>query len=217
MSSIQHLLLGHGGVVAYLLIFAVVFAEDALFVGFVIPGETAAVLGGVLASRGSVSLGIMTFVVILAAVLGDTVGYLIGRALGPRILQIRPLRNHQHRLAAAQAFVRERGAPAVFLGRFVAFFRATVPGLAGMSHMHYRRFLVWNVAGGIVWGVGAVLIGWFAGNSFARVEQTAGLASAIIVGVIVVTAAVSWIIVRRRREAREEHAPRAPHHDDPSA
>ncbi len=206
LDSIQSFLLGHGGVVAYLIVFGLVFAEDALFIGFVVPGETAAVLGGVLASRGSVDVWVMMGVVIVAAIAGDTVGYQIGRHLGARVLEIRPLRHHQHRLHHAQEFVRERGAPAVFLGRFVAFFRATVPGLAGMSHMPYRRFLAWNALGGIIWGIGFVTIGWIAGNSFARVESAAGTVAAIVVAVIVVAALVFWGVRRHRRDNAEERA-----------
>jgi membrane-associated protein len=206
VDPIQHFLLGHGGVVAYLLVFGLVFAEDALFAGFVIPGETAAVLGGVLASRGSVNLGIMIGVVVVAAIVGDSVGYEVGHYFGSRLMQLRPLRAHQHRLQHAQDFVRDHGAPAVFLGRFVAFFRATVPGLAGMSHMPYRRFLPWNAVGGLMWGSGFVLLGWLAGNSFARIEKTAGLVSAIVVAAVVVVALVIWAVRRHRREAEEELA-----------
>jgi membrane-associated protein len=170
----------------------------------VIPGETAAVLGGVLASRGSVDVWVMMGVVIVAAIAGDSVGYEVGRHLGTRVLQIRPLRHHQHRLQRAQDFVRERGAPAVFLGRFVAFFRATVPGLAGMSGMPYRRFIAWNAVGGIVWGIGFVAIGWLAGNSFKRVESAAGTIAAIVVAVIVLAAVVYWVVRRKRRDAADE-------------
>lgn len=204
MFSIQDFFLSHGALIAYLLAFALVFAEDALFVGFVLPGETAAVLGGVLASQGVVNLEAMIAIVVVAAILGDSVGYEIGRRFGPRILEMGPLARHRHRLQRAQDFVRDRGAPAVFLGRFVAFFRAVVPGLAGISRMPYGRFLAWNAAGGIVWGVGCVLIGWFAGNSFARIEAVAGLAAAVVVAVIVIGAVVVWVVRRHRREAAEE-------------
>ncbi len=209
LEPIQNFLLGHGGVVAYLIVFGLVFAEDALFVGFVIPGETAAVLGGVLASRGSVDVWVMMAVVVVAAIAGDSVGYEIGRHFGTRILRMRPLRKHQHRVHRAQEFVRRRGAPAVFLGRFVAFFRATVPGLAGMSRMPYRTFISWNAVGGFVWGIGVVMIGWLAGNSFARVEQAAGTVAAIVVAVIVIGALIVWAVRGHRREVEEERVEEA--------
>ena len=105
--------------------------------------------------------------------------------------------------------MRRRGAPAVFLGRFVAFFRATVPGLAGMSRMPYRTFISWNAAGGLVWGIGVVMIGWLAGNSFARVESAAGTVAAIVVAVIVIGALIVWAVRGHRREAEEERVEEA--------
>lgn len=117
--------------------------------GFVIPGETAAVLGGVIASQGRVHLWLMIVLVVVAAVVGDTVGYEIGRHVGPRILQLRVLDKRRRRLNDAQDFLRRRGGWAVFLGRFVAFFRAVMPALAGTSRMPYLRFLAFNAAGGL--------------------------------------------------------------------
>src|SRR4051812_31675703 len=130
MGSLIDRILGVPGGLVYVLVGLLVFAEDALFVGFVIPGETAAVLGGVDASRGHVQLWLMIVVVVVAAIVGDTVGYELGRHVGPRILDARILRGHQRRLGDAQEFLGRRGGSAVFLGRFVAFFRAVMPALA---------------------------------------------------------------------------------------
>lgn len=147
------------GPVVYAVIALVVFAEDALFVGFVLPGETAAVLGGVIASQGHVQLRLIMVLVVVAAVVGDSVGYEVGRHLGPRILNMRVLAKRRKRLDDAQAFLRRRGGSAVFLGRFVAFFRAMMPALAGTSRIAYRKFLAFNAAGGLIWGAGFVLLG----------------------------------------------------------
>ena len=122
MSSLLDRLSHLNGVVVYLVVAALVFAEDALFVGFVLPGETAAVLGGVIASQGRVQLWLMIVLVVAAAIVGDTVGYEIGRHVGPRILRLRILDKRRRRLDDAQEFLRRRGGWAVFLGRFVAFF-----------------------------------------------------------------------------------------------
>jgi membrane protein DedA with SNARE-associated domain len=140
------------GLLVYIVVAALVFAEDALFVGFILPGETAAVLGGVIASQGRVQLWLMIVLVVAAAIVGDTVGYEIGRHVGPRILNLRVLDRHRRRLDDAQEFLRRRGGWAVFFGRFVAFFRAVMPALAGASLMPYRRFLAFNASGGLVWG-----------------------------------------------------------------
>ena len=150
----------------------VVLAEDALFVGFVIPGETVAILGGVAASLGHVPLTAVLAVVVGAAVVGDTIGFEVGRRLGPRILGARILQRHRSRLDEARGFLGRRGGWAVFLGRWTAFFRAVMPALAGTTPMSYRRFFVFNATGGLLWGVAVVLAGYLAGASYARVEGT---------------------------------------------
>jgi membrane protein DedA with SNARE-associated domain len=193
-------LLGLHGAAVYLIVGLLVFAEDALFVGFVVPGETAAVLGGVAASRGHVSLTLICAVVVVAAIVGDSVGYEIGARYGTRLLSVRVLRRRRPRIDAARATLARRGGLAVFLGRFVAFLRAVMPFLAGTSRMRYRRFLAYNAAGGLLWGIASVLLGYLAGNSYAAIEKTFGRVVALVVAAIVVVALVAWSIRRRRRE-----------------
>ncbi|HEY2297873.1 MAG TPA: DedA family protein [Jatrophihabitans sp.] len=199
MSLIDRLLDLRGAMV-YLIVAAIVFAEDALFVGFVIPGETAAVLGGVIASRGHVSYPLIAVTVVLAAVVGDTVGYEVGRHLGPRIIDSKPLAKRRERIGSAQDFLRRRGGSAVFLGRFVAFFRAVMPALAGASRMFYPRFLAYNAAGGIIWGVGFTLLGFLAGNSYKQIEKTVGRGAAFAVAGIVIVGFIVWRVRAHRRD-----------------
>lgn len=200
LSSLVDQLLSMSGVLVYVIVGLLVFAEDALFVGFVLPGETAAVLGGVDASRGHVSLPVMMAVVVTAAIVGDSVGYEVGRQVGPRILEIRPLRRHRHRLADAERFLATKGGSAVFFGRFVAFFRAVMPALAGTARMHYPRFLAFNAAGGVVWGIGFVLLGFLAGNSYASVERTVGRGAAVAVAAVVIVVIIVWRVRRASKE-----------------
>ncbi len=183
---------------AYTLVALLVFGEAAVFVGFVLPGETAVVLGGVLASQGRLSLPVLLVLVVVSAVVGDSVGYEVGRRVGPRLLALGPLQRHAERLEGAQTFLRERGGVAVLLGRFTAFLRAVVPGLAGLSRMPYRRFLVWNAAGGVVWGGGFTLLGYLAGTSYERLERGLGRVSAVLTALLVVAAVVAWHRVRSR-------------------
>jgi membrane protein DedA with SNARE-associated domain len=197
---------------AYLIVACLVFAEDALFVGFVLPGETAAVLGGVVASRGHVQLWLMMVLVVLAAVTGDSVGYEIGKHFGPRILNMRILRKKSDKLDQAQDFLRRRGGAAVFLGRFIAFFRAVMPALAGTSRMPYPRFLAFNAAGGLVWGAGFVLLGFLAGNSYEAVAKIAGRDSAVIIALAAVVVLIIWRVRKARRERNRTGAsPAGPH------
>ncbi|WP_035870569.1 DedA family protein, partial [Kitasatospora cheerisanensis] len=187
------------GPVVYAVVGALVFAEDALFFGFVLPGETAAVLGGLLAHQGKVSLGWMVLVVVAAAILGDSTGYEVGRRLGPAVLRTRSMRRHADRIEGARDLIRRRGPVAVLLGRFVAFFRALMPALAGVSRMPYRQFLLYNAVGGLIWGVGFTLLGYFAGSAYSRVEGTVGRSLALAVAAVVVVALVVWRARSHRR------------------
>jgi membrane-associated protein len=206
VSGLLDRLLGIQGPLLYLLVAAVVvFVEDALFVGFVAPGETAAVLGGVAASVGHASLPAMMVTVVAAAIVGDSIGYEVGRHFGPRLVASRMLRRRRDRLDRAREFLARRGGWAVFLGRFVAFFRAVMPALAGTAGMRYRRFLAFNAAGGIVWGTGVVLLGYLAGNSYAAVERSVGRGAALAAAAVVVVGIIVWRIRSHRADRRVTH------------
>ncbi len=201
MSSIVGELTRLSGPVVYLVVAALVFGETAVFLGFVIPGETAAVLGGVLAARGRVSLPWLIVVVLAAAVIGPLVGYEIGRRLGPRLVGARAMRRVAGPAGRAQALLRDRGGVAVLLGRFTAVLRALMPAAAGTAAMPYRTFFVFNLVGGIVWSIGYCLLGFAAGNAYAAIESRVGTGLAVgIAAVVVVTVAV-WGIRRHRRPA----------------
>jgi membrane-associated protein len=205
MSSLVTRLLAVPGWAVLLVVGLVVFAEDALFVGFVLPGETLAVLGGVAAKLGHVPVWAVALVVVVAAIVGDSVGYEVGRSVGPRILKTRFLRERGERVESAQNFLARRGGSAVFLGRWVAFFRAVMPALAGTARMPYGRFLAYNVAGGLTWGVAVVALGYAAGASYATIEKKVGTGSAIAVAAVVAVALVVWHL--RRRKARRPTRP----------
>lgn len=187
------------GPVVYLVVTALVFAEDALFFGFVLPGETAVIVGGVLARRGNVELVWLTVAVVLAAIAGDSVGYEIGRRAGPPLLSREPLRRRAERVEKARDLIRRRGPAAVFVGRFVALFRSLVPALAGASNMPYRTFLLYNALGGLVWGVGNAVLGYAAGAAYQRAESLVGRTVALAFAAIVVVALVVWRVRRHRR------------------
>ena len=156
--------LGHmSGLLAYAVVAALVFGETALFFGFVLPGEIAVVLGGVLASRGRVSLPLMMLVVVVAAIVGPLIGYEIGRRMGGRVVASRLLRRLSATVDKAGTALNARGAAAVLVGRFTAVLRALMPALAGTSRMPYRTFVTYNAIGGFIWGVGYCLLGYVAG------------------------------------------------------
>jgi membrane-associated protein len=189
---------------AYTIIGLLVFGEAAIFAGFVLPGETAVLLGGFLASQGHLDIVTLTVLVVVCAIVGDTVGYEVGKHLGPRVLRLGVFQKHRTRLDKAQDMLRRRGGPAVFVGRWTAFFRAVMPGIAGLSEMRYRVFLFWNALGGIAWGITYSLVGYFAGASYEKVASTIGKGTAVVVALLVVALLVVWQIRRRRRERAEE-------------
>lgn len=203
----------------YLLVFVLPFVECSLFVGFVFPAETALVLAGVLATGAlpggsDVDVRLLCVLAVAGAVLGDSAGYAVGRRYGPAVQRSRLGRVvGPQRWAAAESFLRRRGGPAVFLGRFTALLRALVPSAAGMSRLPFGTFVVWNAAGGLVWGAGAVLAGYAAGASYAKVEHYLGR-GALVVTAVVVVAAIAVHLVRRRRQPAE---PAAEHSEAPTS
>ena len=189
---------------AYAIIGLLVFGESAFFAGFVVPGETAVLLGGFMASQGQLDIVTLIVVVVISAILGDTVGYEVGKHLGPRVLELGMFRKHRARLDTAQEMLRRRGGPSVFLARWTALFRAVMPGIAGLSRMRYPVFLSWNALGGITWGITYSLVGYFAGASYEKVASTIGKTTAVVLGVLVIAGLVVWRVRRKRREQEPE-------------
>ncbi len=180
----------------YLTVFALPFLEASVFLGFVIPGETAVVFGGVLASQGNASLTTVLLLAIVGAITGDAVGYAIGRRWGRDLQASRIGRKVGHeRWQTTEAFLRRRGAPAVFFGRWTALLRAMVPSAAGMAHLPYRTFALWNALGGTAWAVVCVVGGYLAGDVIGRYVADLGwVVVAVLVGLVVAH------LVRSRRE-----------------
>ena len=191
----------HGPVV-YLVCGAFVFGEAAVLLGFVIPGETAAVVGGALASLHDANLFVMGAVIVGCAIAGDSTGYEVGKYLGPWLLERRPLKNNVGVHKATQLIARY-GGPAVFLGRWIALARALIPGITGMSGMRYVTFLIYNASGGIVWGTTFVLNAYALGKSFESALSTASTAGYIVAGAVVFLA-LAYFVFRKVRERREK-------------
>ena len=191
--------LGHlNGWVAIGLIAALVFGETAIFLGFVLPGEAAVVFGGVLASRGHLSLPVLIGVVVITAVAGPLVGYALGRRMGDRLFTSRWLNRVAGPLDRARILLRDRGGLAVLGGRFVAVVRALMPAAAGAAAMPFRVFAIHNLVGGVVWGVGYSLLGYLAGSAYGVAERTVGAGLAIAVAAVIVAAAGTWAWRRHR-------------------
>jgi membrane-associated protein len=193
---VQDVLGGVPNWVLYLTVFGLPFLEASVFLGFVFPGETAVVFGGVLASQGKVSLGAVIVLAVVGAISGDAVGYAIGRRWGRGLQASRIGRKvGAERWRTTEAFLHRRGAPAVFFGRWTALLRAMVPSAAGMAHLPYRTFALWNALGGTAWAVACAVGGYLAGDVIGHYVSDVGW---VIIALVVLAVAVH--VIRSRRE-----------------
>jgi membrane-associated protein len=167
--------------------------------GVPLPGETALFAASILASKGRFSIEAVIAVAATAAILGDNVGYLIGRKFGRRLLEAPgPFERHRRAVISyGQPFFDKHGPKAVFLGRFVSGLRITAAWLAGVNRMRWRDFLFWNATGGIVWASAAGILAYSFGHAAEQAIKTAGLVG--LIGAVVLAIAV-WVIVRRRHK-----------------
>lgn len=198
MSSLIDAVTGLASPWAYVVVGVLAALEASAFVGLFIPGELALLAGGYIVQQGHARLGVMVLVAALGAIVGDSIGYEIGRHLGGRLRTGRVGRHiGEERWVRAEAYLEAKGGRAIFLGRFIGLLRALVPALAGAARMPYRRFLGWNAAGAVIWAPGVVILGYVAGSSYQRVEHYAGRASLLLLimvaSIVGVVAAARWI------------------------
>jgi membrane protein DedA with SNARE-associated domain len=177
---------------ALLLLFALVALESF---GLPLPGETALIACGVLASQGSLSIAWVIVTASLAAIIGDNLGYLVARKGGRPLLERHRLTHRYARdyLPRGERFFARHGGKAVFLSRWVAVLRVTAAWTAGLSRMHWSGFLLWNAAGGILWATAVGLISYFLGSAAASAISRYGLYAA---GGAVLMAALGFLVVR---------------------
>lgn len=178
---------------AMLLLFVLLALESF---GLPVPGETALIACAVLASQGSLSIVWVLVVAVLAAVIGDNLGYWAARTGGRPLLERHRLtRGYAERyLPRGERFFAKHGGKAVFLGRFVAILRVTAAWVAGLTHMRWWRFFAWNMAGGITWVLLIGLVSYYLGDAAASAFSRYGLYAA---GGAIVLSAIGFLIVRK--------------------
>jgi len=189
-------------VFGYPLLFLIVMSESG---GLPVPGETGLITAAVLASQGKLKIELVIALAAAAAIVGDNIGYLIGRKGGRWLLE-RPgpfLRQRRQVLTTGQPFFERHGPKAVFFGRFVLGLRVWASWLAGATHMHWRSFVLWNALGGIVWASAIGLIAYFLGHSAGNAIEAFGLFGLAAV----LIALVSGFMVHRRHRTRNERDP----------
>jgi membrane protein DedA with SNARE-associated domain len=170
------------------------------------PGETALILAAVLASQGKLQIWLVILIGVTSAIVGDNIGYLLGRRLGREVLSAPgPFQKHRvNALAAGDRFFVKHGSKAVFLGRWVALVRIAAAWLAGINKMKFSHFFFWNALGGITWGTTIALVGYWGGKKLADAISKYGLIAAVV---FVAAIAVVFFLVklRERQAAAREH------------
>ncbi|MBI2443168.1 MAG: VTT domain-containing protein [Candidatus Levybacteria bacterium] len=158
--------------VGYIGLFGIVFAETGLLIGFFLPGDSLLFTAGFLASQGIFNIYILCFIMFIAAVTGDSVGYLIGHKYGKRLFQKEDsLLFHKDHLVRAKNFYEKHGGKTIILARFMPVIRTFAPVVAGIGDMRYSTFLAYNVIGGIFWAIGLPTLGYILGSSIPDVDK----------------------------------------------
>lgn len=189
-------------------LFLIIFAESGLLVGFFLPGDSLLFIAGLIAAGGSdlkVSLSLPVILVgcAIAAIAGDQVGYAFGKKVGPALFN-RPDSKifKQQYVAQADAFFDRHGSKAIVLARFVPVVRTFTPILAGVGKMHYRRFVVYNVAGGLLWTLGIIMLGYWFGN-VAFIKNNLEIVLIAIVVLSIIPAAIEFLRHRKQTPPSE--------------
>ena len=185
----------------YTVLFAIVFAETGLLIGFFLPGDSLLVTAGLVASAGALNIWWLNVLLIVAAVVGDSTGYAIGRRLGPRLFtrQKSLLFNPAH-VERTRRFYERYGAKTIVIARFVPIVRTFAPVLAGVGEMEYRRFVFYNVAGGVGWVVSMTSAGYLMGQ-FPVIGSNIHIVVLIVIVLSLIPIAVELLRERRRRSS----------------
>lgn len=158
-----------GGLLAIALI---IFAETGLLAGFFLPGDTLLFSAGLFAATGRLNIGALVLTVILSAVIGDNVGYEIGRKTGHKIFKKEDgIFFRKEHIARAEKFYEQHGGKTIILARFIPIVRTFAPVVAGVGNMKHRSFFFYNIAGGIIWGGGITLTGYWFGDRIPNIEK----------------------------------------------
>jgi membrane-associated protein len=186
----------------YVVLAAIVFIETGLLVGFFLPGDSLLISAGLVAAAGGLNIWWLNLVLCIAAIAGDSVGYAIGRRLGPRLFT-RPqslLFNPAH-VERTRRFYERHGSKTIVIARFVPIIRTFAPVVAGVGQMEYRRFIFYNVAGGIGWVTSMTWAGYLLGSAVPNIGDHIHIVVGIVILLSLIPIFVELIRERRRRSA----------------
>lgn len=210
MDSLLQRILGFPAVWTYVVVGLLVVAEESMVLGLLVPGDTAAILAGVAASQGHLGIPVTLALVIVSAIVGASIGYWLGRRYGTRMLRWSIFDRYRTDIDSAGEFLRRRGAWAILIGRFSAFFRTMLPQLVGMSPMPFRTFLLASTAGAILWGSALVLAGYLVGQSFTVIARRIDSDLVFVIPVVALLALAYWKWRQHRRAGAEQVAETPP-------
>ena len=186
----------------YVVLVAIVFVETGLLVGFFLPGDSLLITAGLVAATGSLNIWWLNVLLVAAAILGDSVGYAIGWRAGPRLFT-RPkslLFNPRH-IDRTRAFYARHGAKTIVIARFVPIVRTFAPVVAGVGQMEYRRFLFYNVAGGVGWVTSMTWAGYLLGRTVPNINEQIHVVVIIVILLSLIPIVVELVRERRRHSA----------------
>jgi membrane-associated protein len=184
----------------YVALVVIVFAETGLLIGFFLPGDSLLITAGLVAATGALNIWYINGLVIAAAVIGDTVGYAIGARLGPRLFtREKSLLFNPRHVARTRAFYARHGAKTIVIARFVPIIRTFAPVVAGVGQMEYRRFVVYNVAGGVGWVTSMTWAGYLLGQAVPNISDHIHVVVGIVILLSLVPIAIEILKERRRR------------------
>jgi membrane-associated protein len=189
-------------------LFTIIFVESGLLIGFFLPGDSLLFTAGLFAARGDLNYPVIVVGSMIAAVAGDQVGYSIGRRAGPHLLAKERWFTQRRHVAKAERFFATRGGQAILIARFVPIVRTFVPVIAGVVHMPYRKFVGWNVAGGVLWAGGVTTAGYILGETIPDIDR---YLLPIIAVIVLLSVVPIWHELRRVDEPSDDEA-----HDQPA-
>ena len=205
LDSIMHLenvlpTIGYAGITA------IIFAESGLLIGFFLPGDSLLFTAGFLASQGVFNIALLCALSFIAAVTGDSVGDAFGKNIGPKLFTKEDSwLFHKKNLAKAQHFYEKYGVKTIILARFIPVVRTFAPIVAGIGNMHYKTFITYNIIGGLIWGIGVTLAGYFLGQLIPDVDK---YLIPIVLGIIVVSVLPTAIhVLLEMKKGKEEKNP----------
>jgi membrane-associated protein len=186
----------------YVALVAIVFTETGLLIGFFLPGDSLLITAGLVAAAGGLDIWLLNGLLMAAAIVGDSVGYAIGYRAGPRIFTREDSRwfSRSH-LVRTREFYERHGGKTIVLARFIPIIRTFAPVVAGVGRMEYRRFLAYNVLGGIGWVASLTWAGYLLGRSIPDIGRYIHIVIAVVVILSVIPIGVEWWRARARRDA----------------